>query len=90
MHSLPFQEQKENGEPPERMLFLRENPKDKLGSFVEAAKKGQPHVGNWMEPQREEQFPHRRVGTALRCRGLSYNEHTVFSFLSVNLLWAQR
>lgn len=54
---LPFQEQEENGEPPERMLFWRENPKDKLGSLVEAAKKGQPPVGNWVEPQREEQSP---------------------------------
>lgn len=70
------------------MLFVRGNPKDKLGSFVEAAKKGQPPVGNWVEPQREEQSPSKRVGTALKCPGLPYNEHTVFFVLSVHPLWA--
>lgn len=40
------------------MLFLRDNPKDKLGYFVEAAKNGQPHVGNWRgQHQRKEQSP---------------------------------
>lgn len=62
----PSQEQKENGEPPERMLFLRENPKDKLELFIEEANKREPYVGNRMAPERKA-VPQRRVGTALRC-----------------------
>lgn len=90
INALPFQEQKENGKPPERMLFLRENPKDKLGSFVKAAKKRAAPCWELDGATEGRAVPHRRVSTALRCHGLSYNEHTVFFFLSVNLLWAQR
>lgn len=65
------------------MLFLRENPKDKLGSFVEAAKKGEPHVRSWMEPQRKEQCPTGESALPLDALGC----HPVSTLFSFFYLW---